>query len=81
LDVAASPYDALAYRVGVVPIDTPAEGRVEYRTKQKDFMECVEPVRRDLLCAYENFLPLAFDEAIIGNAAERLPQAKGQVAY
>jgi hypothetical protein len=80
LDVAASPYDASAYGVGMVPIDTP-EGRAEYRTKQKELMERVEPVRRDLLRAYENFIPLAFDDAIIGKAAERLPQAKRQVAH
>ena len=61
LDVAASPYDATAYGLGVLPIET-ADGRAEYRRQQKRLMEQAESVRRKLLAAYEVFLPLAFSD-------------------
>lgn len=80
LDVAASPYDASAYGIGVVPIDT-AEGRAEYRQQQLDLLKRVEPVRRDLFKAYNFFLPLAFDETTIGEGSNRLPQAQKRLAY
>lgn len=59
LDVEASPYDATAFGVGIVPVET-KEGRKLYRERQRDLMERVEPVRKRLLKAYESFLLLAF---------------------
>lgn len=74
LDVAASPYNAEAYGVGVVPVET-SEGRAQYRREQTALMERVEPIRRDLLRAYDTFLALAFDdEALL--AADRRPEAE-----
>lgn len=70
LDVAASPYDATAYGVGVVPVET-EEGRKEYRKQQMALMERAEPVRQDLLEAYDLFLKMAFDEDITARAATR----------
>lgn len=61
LDVAASPYDATEYGVGVVPIET-KEGRAQYRQEQRILMERAEPIRRELLQAYDVLLKLAFDE-------------------
>ena len=61
LDVAASPYDAEEYGVGVVPVEN-EEGRALYRKKQKELMNQAEPIRRELLDAYNVFLKLAFDE-------------------
>jgi hypothetical protein len=72
LDVAASPYDATAYGIGVVPIET-QEGRAEYRSQQKVLMERAEVVRRDLLLAYQRFLPMAFQESSL-QQADRKPQ-------
>jgi hypothetical protein len=70
LDVAASPYDATAYGVDVVPIET-AEGRGEYRRQQLQLMERADPVRRELLRAYDLFLRMAFDGSIIERAQTR----------
>ena len=70
LDVAASPYDATAYGVGVVPIET-AEGRWEYRKQQVELMERADPVRRQLLRAYDLLLSLAFDESVVERAQTR----------
>lgn len=72
LDVAASPYDASAYGVGAVPIDTP-EGRSQYRDSQRDLMKRVEPVRKGLLAAYSNLLRIAFDDCILELGRNRLP--------
>ena len=59
MDVAASPYDATAYGVDVIPIETP-EGRALYREKQTQQMHKAEPVRRELLRSYDLLLDLAF---------------------
>lgn len=72
LDVSASPYDASSYNVGIVAIDT-AQGRAEYREKQRALMKRVDPVRRDLLRAYDCLISLAFDEHVLQQAVTRLP--------
>jgi len=72
LDVSASPYDASSYNVGAVAIDTP-EGRAQYREKQRIIMKRVEPVRRELLQAYDSFLSLAFDKKVLQDGVHRLP--------
>ncbi|KAL3937580.1 MAG: hypothetical protein SGBAC_007338 [Bacillariaceae sp.] len=77
LDVAASPYDASAYGVGVVPIDTP-EGRNKYREDQMKLMKRVEPVRKSLLGAYSNLLRIAFDDSILELGKTRLPTGQEQ---
>lgn len=60
LDVAASPYDCWdGYGVEAVPIET-AQGRAEYRCRQLALLHAAEPVRRDLLQAYNDFLGMAF---------------------
>lgn len=61
LDVAASPYDARKYGLEVIPVET-EEGRALYREKQRELMVRAEPIRRELLDAYNLFLKLAFDE-------------------
>uniref|UniRef100_A0A6V2QB80 Uncharacterized protein n=1 Tax=Ditylum brightwellii TaxID=49249 RepID=A0A6V2QB80_9STRA len=62
LDVEASPYDATAYGLGVVYVET-NEGRAEYKRRQVEVMEKAEVVRKKLLSAYDDFLMLAlFDE-------------------
>jgi hypothetical protein len=73
LDVAASPYDASAYGVGVIPVET-AEGRAEYKRKQVELMHRAEPVRRELLEAYNCFLTCAFGEQEISEGRNRLPE-------
>jgi hypothetical protein len=77
LDVAASPYDASSYGLRAIAIETP-EGRTEYRTKQLLLKKEVEPIRRDLLNSYINFLTLAFDDGILKNASNRLPSTSKQ---
>lgn len=72
LDVAASPYDASDYGVDVIPIET-KEGREEYREQQKELMVKAEPIRRDLLQAYETVLALGFHESSV-RRADRNPQ-------
>jgi hypothetical protein len=72
LDVAASPYEATNYGVDVVPIET-KEGREEYREQQKELMAKAEPIRRDLLRAYETVLALGFHESIV-KRADKSPQ-------
>ncbi len=67
LDVAASPYDATEYGVQVVPIET-QEGRREYRKQQAELMERAEPIRRELLNAYDLFLNMAFDSSVAKTA-------------
>jgi len=74
LDVAASPYDATSYGVGVVPVET-LEGRAEYTKLQKDLMTRAERVRRDLLFAYEMFLPMAFSETSLQMGSKQ-PEAE-----
>jgi len=70
LDVSASPYDATAYGVGVVPVET-SEGRKEYRRQQVELMERAEPVRQELLEAYNLFLKMAFDNSVAESAQRR----------
>lgn len=60
LDVAASPYDATAYGVVAVPIETTL-GREQYRARQQQLMRRAQEVRRQLLRAYDTFLQLSFD--------------------
>jgi hypothetical protein len=67
LDVAASPYDATKYGVGIVPIET-EEGRLDYRTRQAELMHQTEPVRQELLTAYNDFLSAAFAPDILHQA-------------
>jgi hypothetical protein len=74
LDVAASPYDATAFGIGVVPVET-EEGRAEYRRQQTVLMKRAEVVRGDLLLAYQRFLPMAFQESSL-QQADRKPQAE-----
>jgi hypothetical protein len=74
LDVAASPYDATRYGVGVIPIET-SEGRAQYRSEQRELMAKAEPIRQDLLHAYDIFLALAFDEEALA-LGQREPQAE-----
>jgi hypothetical protein len=73
LDVAASPYDASAYGVGIIPIET-TEGRAEYKQRQVELMNKAQPIRRNLLDAYNCFMALAFDEKDISDGRNRLPQ-------
>jgi hypothetical protein len=67
LDVAASPYDATPYGVGVIPIET-SEGRLQYRTEQRLLMEEAEPIRQDLLKVFECLLAMGFEESIVRQA-------------
>jgi hypothetical protein len=55
LDVSASPYDATHYGLGVIPIET-MEGRMEYKLQQTHLMKLAEPIRKDLLGAYNLLL-------------------------
>lgn len=64
LDVSASPYDASYYGLEAVPIET-AEGRGEYRAKQLALLNKVQPVRKDVLQAYETLINLAFDKELL----------------
>jgi hypothetical protein len=75
LDVAASPYDATAYGVGIVPIETKA-GRAQYRKEQRELMERAEPIRRELVDAYNLFLKLAFDDDPVLLEAQVTPSAE-----
>jgi hypothetical protein len=72
LDVAASPYDVTDYGVDVIPIET-KKGRAEYRAQQTELMAKAEPIRRDLLRAYETVLALGFHESTV-ETADRNPQ-------
>jgi hypothetical protein len=72
LDVKASPYDASDYGIGVVPVET-EEGRAAYRREQLALMKRAEPVRRDLLLAYDRFLAAAFPEDVLVDAVSSLP--------
>lgn len=64
-----SPYDATDYGVGIVAIETQA-GRAEYRRRQVELMEAAEPVRRDLLQAYDTFLAATFSPDILERAEQ-----------
>jgi hypothetical protein len=75
LDVAASPYDASAYGVGVVAVETP-EGRALYRKEQSAIMEQAQIVRSDLLHAYDEFLYLAFDKSFLEGATKEFLSPK-----
>ena len=72
LDVAASPYDASAYGVGIVPVET-AEGRALYRREQIKLMKQAVPVRKEVLRAYDALLQAAFDDSVLAEA-NRSPQ-------
>lgn len=79
MDVAASPYDATDYGVSVIPVET-KEGRAQYRHEQVLLMERAEPVRKELLNAYDLLLHLAFDEDNVETlekpASERFAKAE-----
>jgi len=75
LDVAASPYDATAYGVGIVPVET-KEGRKQYREIQRTLMEDAEPIRLQLLQAYNTFLQLAFDPTLLDQSAVEIDGRK-----
>ena len=55
LDVAAAPYDASAFGLAPIPVETPA-GRVQYRDAQIELMEASAPVRDALLAQYSLLL-------------------------
>lgn len=74
LDVAASPYDATSYGVGVVPVET-SQGRAQYRLEQRDLMAKAETIRQELLQAYDIFLALAFDDEAL-SLGNKYPQAE-----
>ena len=65
LDVAASPYDASAYEVSVIPIET-KEGRAHYRDEQAKLMRRAKPIRQELLIAYDLLLEMAFGTKTLG---------------
>jgi hypothetical protein len=80
LDIAASPYDATAYGVDAVPIES-EEGRTMYRLQQMQLMKEAEPIRRDMLHAYDDFLHYSFapellEEAMQSPANERFAKAE-----
>ena len=70
LDVAASPYDATRYGVGVVPVETP-KGRAEYKRQQIQLMSRAERVRTDLLKNYNMLLPMAFPESSLRHGLDQ----------
>lgn len=74
LDVAASPYDARAFGVLPVAVET-AEGRRRYRREQQALAERAAPVRARLLDAYDAFLGAAFGDELVA-AATAAPAAE-----
>ena len=74
LDVAASPYDASAYGIEAVPVET-SEGRALYRSRQLQLMQRANVVRQDLLHAYNVFLQLAFSSDDVAAAQNRNQEA------
>ena len=70
LDVAASPYDATMYGVGIVPIEK-GKGRAQYKKHQTLLMESAALIRADLLSAYKIFLPMAFSKTCIQQGYEK----------
>lgn len=76
MDVAASPYDVSAYGVGVIPVET-FEGRSEYREQQVALMDRAEPVREEVLQAFNLLLDLGFGENVQDKPApERYAKAE-----
>ena len=71
LDVAASPYDARAFGLAPVRVETD-QGRAEYRARQAALMARVRPVRERLLRRYDAFLAAAFGSERVA-AARRAP--------
>jgi hypothetical protein len=67
LDVAASPYDLSSFGVAPVPIECEA-GRSEYQAGQRELMARAQPVRAELLRAYDDFIDAAFDTAVVDDA-------------
>lgn len=70
LDVAASPYDATPYGLSPVPVET-KEGRKLYRKRQTEIMRQAQPLRKDLLEAYESFISVAFSPEDVQLAVAR----------
>lgn len=68
LDVAASPYDASAWEIEPVPIET-AAGRAEYRRRQTELMAAAAPIRAELRKAYAQFLGVVFGRERVAAAA------------
>ena len=75
LDVAASPYDATAWGLAPIPVETPA-GRAEYALQQEALMAKVAPVREGLRQAYEAFLAQAFGPVRLEAARQAGPDAE-----
>ena len=72
LDIGASPYDVTStYQVEMIPIET-EEGRLLYRQRQMELMKLVQPVRQELLQAYDDFLSTTFTPELI-RAADITP--------
>ena len=70
LDVIASPYDLRSY--GLEPICIEEEsGRAEFKERQLALMARVQPVRTQLLRAYDAFLDCGFDMSTIEAALRR----------
>lgn len=72
IDVAASPYDASAYGIFAIPIET-ADGRSVYKKKQLQLLKESQPVRLELIGAFEQFLETSFDDETISQAQHRIP--------
>eukprot|EP00816_Leptocylindrus_hargravesii_P007991 CAMPEP_0196821484 /NCGR_PEP_ID=MMETSP1362-20130617/79375_1 /TAXON_ID=163516 /ORGANISM="Leptocylindrus danicus, Strain CCMP1856" /LENGTH=381 /DNA_ID=CAMNT_0042200679 /DNA_START=6 /DNA_END=1151 /DNA_ORIENTATION=+ len=74
LDIAASPYDVSAHGLEPVCIET-KDGRKEYRRIQADIMRKADPVRRNILDAYDTFLDVTFRRDVLESAQMLLPQS------
>jgi hypothetical protein len=61
LDIAASPYDATGFGVGVIPVKR-SEGRKEYRRQQIMLMKKAQPIRLEMLHAYNLLSQIGFGD-------------------
>jgi hypothetical protein len=76
LDIAASPYDVTAFGVGVIPVET-SPGRKEYRRQQVNLMKKAQPIRLEMLSAYNLLLEIGFGEKVnFQPAPERFARAE-----
>ncbi len=76
LDVAASPYDASAWGLAPIAVET-AEGRAAYASEQEALMRRAAPVRRRLREAYDAFLSAAFGIGPLGSDGADTSGAEG----
>ena len=67
IDVSASPYDARAFGIAPIKVET-ERGKEEYREAQLALMRRSFPVRVSLLRAYDDFLSAAFSSDILSEA-------------